>query len=209
MSTFHVGVTFRRGCPTDWYDRLVMETTRGPFVHSELLLQDGERMRTYGVMSLPHRPNTSAIMPTNRRLGTQNLHAWETVRFPVRRAAYNAAYAMILQLMTMPIQYNRADLWQCVVPVLLPFESDVDPQQLPSWASTGGVFCSQFCLLALRRLAMRGHLQGQPVLTARLFHGNSRGCSPNSLHDMLRGCVEKKGTNHGEPPTLNREHSIR
>jgi hypothetical protein len=208
MCTYHVGVAFRRGCPTNWYDRLVMETTRGPFVHAELVLQDGDRVRTYGAMSLPHRPNTSAIIPTNYR-STHTPPAWETVRFPVRRSAYNAAYAMILQLMSMPIQYNRADLWQCVVPVLLPFEVDVDPRQLPTWASAGGVFCSQFCLLALRRLAMQGHLRGQPALTARLFRGNSRGCSPNALHTMLSECPEKKGTNHGEPPTLNRVHSIR
>lgn len=185
----YLGIAFRRGSTGNWHDLLVMESTRGPYVHSELFLQRGEKSRFYTSYDASRQP--SAITPTSRRLPLPD--NWEALRFPVSAQAYKAAYALILQLMTLPIPYNNRDLWQCAIPLILPYERDLDCMAPASWTK-GGVFCSQLCLLVLRRLVLQGALSVQPPLTSSLVRTNSRGCSPNALHQLL---LEKKGTKHG------------
>jgi hypothetical protein len=202
MSCYYLGVAFRRGSPDSWNDLLVMESTGGQYVHTELFLQSGERARFYTSYDASRRP--CAITCTSRRLPL--LPNWEAVRFPVSARTYKVAYALILQLMTLPIPYNHRDLWQCAVPLLLPFERDLDCMDVNTWAGPG-VFCSQFCLLMLRRLVNQGGLHAEPSLRQRLFAANSRGCSPNTLHQLLletkRGgspsTLQKKGTKAGVP----------
>lgn len=189
----YVGIAFRRGLTHDWHDVLVMEATRGPFVHTDFFLQRGNSSRFYTSVDSDRRPH--AITPTQRRLPLP-AH-WEAVRFPVSAKGYKIAYALLLQLMSLPIPYNNADLWQCAVPLLLPFERDLDCMDLPSW-SAPGVFCSQMCMLLLRRLAMQGIVYTKPQLLHDLLHTNSRGCSPNALHRLvLSPHPEKKETKHG------------
>ncbi len=192
---YYLGVAFRRGSPKDWHDLLVMETTRGPYVHSELFLQRGKASRFYTSIDNPNRP--CAITPTTRRLPLPA--NWEALRFPVSQRGYKAAYALILQLMTLPIPYNSHDLWQCAIPLMLPYESDLDCMNPLSWAGAG-VFCSQLCILVLRRLAMQGVVHAEPSLLQALVATNSRGCSPNALHQLLLPPPEKKGTKHGVHP---------
>ncbi len=191
----YLGVAFRRGSATNWHDLLVMESTRGPYVHSELFLQSGERARFYTSYDASRLP--SAITPTSRRLPLPP--HWEALRFPISARGYKTAYALILQLMTIPIPYNNQDLWQCAIPLALPFERDLDCMAPASW-TRGGVFCSQLCLLVLRRLALQGALFVEPSVRRRVDATNSRGCSPNALHRLLLPPPEKKGTKHGVRP---------
>lgn len=191
----YVGVAFRRGLANDWHDLLVMETTRGPYVHTEMFLQRGSDTRFY--TSIDSERRSHAITPTSRRLPLP-AH-WEAVRFPVTPRGYKIAYALLLQLMALPIPYNNADLWQCAVPLLLPFERDLDCMDLATWTKPG-VFCSQMCMLVLRRLAMQRVVTLTPQQRHLLAMTNSRGCSPNALHKLvLPRDPEKKGTKHGVP----------
>jgi hypothetical protein len=93
--------------------------------------------------------------------------------------------------MALQLPYNSRDLWQCCIKIMLPFEKDLDCNNLPSWCKQG-VFCSQACLLILRRLAAGGFLHLPRGVD--LAHVNSRGCSPNSLHALLS---QKKKSNQG------------
>lgn len=200
MSQEHYfGVAFRRGLSHDWHDMLVMESTRGPYVHAELFLQRGKTSRFY--TSYDSSKGTCAINPTTRRLPLPP--HWEALRFPINQRGYKAAYALILQLMTLPIPYNNRDLWQCAIPVMLPFERDLDCMNPASWTGTG-VFCSQLCLLVLRRLVAQGVLHAEPPLRQALASCNSRGCSPNALHQLLLTPTEKKATKHGVRPSRAR-----
>jgi hypothetical protein len=189
MSQYSVGILSLRGNPRLWGDMLVMESTGGPFVHSEIFLQNGRDVRTYTAVQYPHPCSDSAFCPTGRRFPLSS--QWETIRFPVTEAAYKAAYAIILQLMALQLPYNSRDLWQCCIKIMLPFEKDLDCNNLPSWCKQG-VFCSQACLLILRRLAAGGFLHLPRGVD--LAHVNSRGCSPNSLHALLS---QKKKSNQG------------
>lgn len=195
MTDHYLGVAFRRGSAGSWHDLLVMESTRGPYVHSELFLQCGAKSRFYTAYDASHRPST--ITPTSRRLPLPP--NWEAVRFPIGARGYKTAYALILQLMTIPIPYNSQDLWQCAIPLALPFEKDLDCMAPASWTRKG-VFCSQFCLLLLRRLAAQGALSVAPAIRRQVDATNSRGCSPNALHELLLPPPEKKGTKHGVSP---------
>ena len=68
---------------------------------------------------------------------------------------------------------------------MLPFERDLDCNRVDTWRSSG-VFCSQVCLLLLRRLAGQGLLPClEPRTAADLDRVNSRGCSPNTLHRLV------------------------
>ena len=179
-ATTFLGIAFRRGDTRCVHDRLVMDATGGPFVHSELFLQDGASARFYTIID---RPKASAFCPAEgRRLPLPS--DWETARFPVSRDGYKAAYALMLQLLTIAIPYNSRDLWQCCLKFLLPFERDLDCNDVSSWVY-GGVFCSQACMLVLRRLATQGHITLPPPLLAQVVATNSRGCSPNTLHRMI------------------------
>jgi hypothetical protein len=71
-----------------------------------------------------------------------------------------------------------------ITQVLLPFESDLDCNNITSWRPSG-VFCSQVCLLIMRRLAQTGTLQVSPGVKSHMLAVNSRGCSPNALYRLL------------------------
>jgi hypothetical protein len=181
-SPFFLGVAFMRGSPRAWGDTLIMKSTGGPFVHTELFLQHGSDSRFYTSVDVPPGTFPCAIMPTGSRLPLSG--DWETVRFPVSRRGYMAAYALLLELMSLPIPYNSRDLWQCAIKVMLPLERDLDCTRPATWVGPG-VFCSQLCLLVLRRLAAQGHLAPPPGRIEPFFGSNSRGCSPNDLFRLL------------------------
>lgn len=182
LGQYSIGVAFARGDPHSWGDALIMDTTGGPFVHSEIILQNGKDVRSYTAVKYPHPCSESSFCTTGRRLPLPS--NWEVVKFPVTEGAYKSAYAAVLQLMAMQLPYNSRDLWQCCFKLMLPFEKDYDCQNLATWRPNG-VFCSQACLLLLRRLAVQGKLGMPPGLVLRLSSINSRGCSPNTLHRLL------------------------
>ncbi len=137
----------------DWRlfdDRLVMSATRGPFVHAEVVLSRGDSVRAYaslGASGFTVSPNKHPESPPAEPGG----RAWRLVHFPLRQGAYKPVYALILQLLALNLPYNSWDTWQCCVKLMLPFERDLDCCDLESWRASG-VFCSQACLLLLRRL---------------------------------------------------------
>lgn len=192
MSPFHVGVAFKRGSPLTWGDTLIMRSTAGPFVHAELFLQNGSHARFYTSVDVPASTFPCAIMPTPSRLPLSG--DWESIRFPVTQHGFTVAYALILELLSLPIPYNSRDLWQCAVKLMLPFERDLDFARPSTWTGHG-VFCSQLCLLVLRRLVALGHIVPPPYRISQLFGRNSRGCSPNDLFRLLAGVRKKEGRN--------------
>lgn len=195
VTQHYVGIAFRRGTPHDWHDLLVMQTTKGPFVHTEMFLQKDQASRFYTAVDSGARVH--GITPTRRSLPLPA--NWEAVRFPVKPSGYKVAYALLLHLISLPIPYNNEDLWQCAMPLLLPFEKDLDCMDLPSW-TTHGVFCSQMCMLVLKRLAILGVVHVSPKLMHGLHATNSRGCSPNALHKLILATPhpQKKETKDGE-----------
>lgn len=182
-----VGVAFLRGDPRSMWDRVVMGATHGPFVHTEFFIQRGADVRMYTAVNLlsngTARP--SGFLPSTRLRTLPDPSHWEIVKFPVSPSGYTLTYAIILQLLAMNLPYNARDLWQCCVKLALPFERDLDCNHPETWRPSG-VFCSQACLLLLRRLQLQGVLALQPVSAMAVHTVNSRGCSPNSLFRILR-----------------------
>jgi len=196
-----VGVAFLRGKPDALWDRLIMDTTFGPFVHAEFFLQRGEEMRFYTAANLvePGR-RPSGFLPSARLRRAPDPTQWSVVRYPVSREAYLLTYSFVLQLIALNLPYNYKDLWQCSLKLFLPFERDLDCARPETWRPSG-VFCSQVCLLLLRRLHGHGALPTLPLPAAARLHAvNSRGCSPNALYRLL--VPEKKGTNQGMDPLI-------
>lgn len=193
---YYVGVAFLRGSPMSWRDSLIMRSTAGPFVHSEFFLQAGTESRFYTSVDVPRDTFPCAIMPTGRRLPLSG--EWETVRYPVTRSGYCAAYALLLHAMSLPIPYNSRDLWQCAIKLMLPFERDLDFAHPASWTRSG-VFCSQLCLLLLRRLVVMGCVPLPAPCASPLLGRNSRGCSPNDLYRLLDAPEKKEGRNTACP----------
>jgi hypothetical protein len=170
-------VAFLRGDPACLYDRFVMEGTGGPFVHTEVVLRDESgRGRAYTALE-----RVGGVVPVApHAYGPE----WALVCLPLAPAMLRRVYAGILGLLAAGIPYNTADLWQCCVPLFLPFETDLDCARGDTWR--GGVFCSQLACLLLRRAARDGCLPVSPAVRARLESVNSRGCSPNALFRLLR-----------------------
>ena len=183
-----LGLAFRRGDPSCMGDRLVMDTTGGPFVHAELFLQDGTAARFYGTIDLGAKHAGGCFMPTRRSLPLPA--DWHAVAFPITAECYRSAYALILQLISMQLPYNSRDLWQCCIKLMLPFERDLDCRNLEDWRAHG-VFCSQVCLLVVRRLAMQGALALPLSVAAQVARTNSRGCSPNSLFQIITSAKKR------------------
>ena len=175
----------------DWRrldDRLIMSATRGPFVHAEVLLSRGDSVRAYA--SLEPRGFTVSSSKHSEQPARPGGRAWRLVHFPLRQGAYKPVYALILQLLALNLPYNRWDTWQCCVGLMLPFERDLDCCDLESWRA-GGVFCSQGCLLLLRRLGRMGALASPQLVDWRALEAtNSRGCSPNALYGLLARAPE-------------------
>jgi hypothetical protein len=163
---------------------VVMRATWGPYVHSEIFVQKGADVRFYSASS----PRGKGLIPSTRLSNglPTDTGMWQVVRFPfVKQGGYEAAYALILQILAMQLPYNYHDLWQCGVKIMLPFEDDLDCDNLETWRNSG-VFCSQVCLLILRRLARKGIIGPlHPSTTQRWEAPNSRGCSPNALYNLL------------------------
>lgn len=187
----YVGVAFFRGNPRFLWDRVIMGTTSGPFVHTEFFLERGEDVRFYTAANLVDQrfKAASGFMPSARMHNLPESSQWEVVRYPVTLDGYFLTYSLILQLLALQLPYNARDLWQCCISFMLPYERDLDCDRFETF-KPGGVFCSQVCLLLLRRLQNQGVLpKDLPVQSV-----NSRGCSPNALHRLLLP-PEKKDTN--------------
>lgn len=171
-------VAFLRGDPGRWWDRLVMDGTCGPFVHTEVWLHDGRGLaRGYSSFE-----NVGGVVPI--RPGPYGAD-WTLLSLPLAEGGFQRLYASILSLLSVSIPYNSRDLWQCCVSAFLPFESDLDPTSLTSWRR--GVFCSQFACLLLRLALLQGTLSLPGDARGRLCAVNSRGCSPNALYCLLTG----------------------
>ena len=177
----YVGITFLRGDARKLGDQFIMRSTKGPYVHTEFFLQRGADYRYYCAVNVSP---SGGLLPSGRTCGPPDPAHWDVMSFPVSQATYTAMYALVLQLLSMRLPYNARDLWQCCVPVLLPFEGDMDCQRVETWRRTG-VFCSQLCLLLLRRLVLAGAVRLPPRSAGLVLGTNSRGCSPNTLHRML------------------------
>jgi hypothetical protein len=183
---FQIGIAFLRGNPQYLWDHLIMDTTNGPFVHTELFLQNRNDIRFYTSVNPTNSNRRGGFMPSARLQSMPNPVQWEIISFPISKACYRAAYAFVLQLISMQLPYNSYDLWQCCVGFMLPFEHDLDCERPVTWQRSG-VFCSQVCLLFLRRLSKHGLIPGRPGLTSM----NSRGCSPNHLYKILNSKKKK------------------
>lgn len=182
-----LSIAFRIGDMRSLWERTIVDTTGGPFVHAEIALSHGNDVRAYSSFA-----GTGFTVSPNRR--SMQGPDWRVVSLPLHPGGYKAAYGLILQTLAMNLPYNNQDLWQCCFKLMLPFEQDLDCNNLETWRPTG-VFCSQACLLLLRKLAAMG-VFSQPALVdwAGLNGVNSRGCSPNALYTLLTQ-REKKVTN--------------
>jgi hypothetical protein len=184
----------------DWKlfdDRVIMDATRGPYVHTEVLLSIGDSVRAYA--SLGKSGFTVSPRKHSEQPGGNGGRGWRLVHFPLKEGMYKPVYALILQLLSLNLPYNSADMWQCCIKLLLPFERDLDCCNPVSW-QTGGVFCSQVCLLLMRRLGRMGALSHPELVDwPALEATNSRGCSPNALYSLLG--PPPKATN-GSPNAL-------
>lgn len=173
-----VGVAFRKGSTSAPYDMLIMSSTLGPYVHCELLL--GEKNKADAYSSYNNDNFTSGF---TRSISEYNPNEWRVLAIPVTNT--QNAKVLSLQLLDANIPYNSNDLWQCCVKALLPYETELECDNVDTWKAKG-VFCSQMCLLFLRMLARKNDMQIHPSLRNHLENVRSRGCSPNMLHSILQ-----------------------
>jgi len=172
---YWVGVAFLPGDFHRTGDWFIMETTGGPFVHSELLLG----VDSY-CMAFSSYGDAGGFVPSLNKICSSH---WVIVRIPVAPEVYARAVQTCRDVLAVNPTYNSSDLWQCCIQLMLPYEKDVDCQNPRSWKS--GVFCSQVCLLFLRKMAREGAFYGLTGLAKRLESMNSRGCSPSQLYDIM------------------------
>lgn len=178
---------FRHASPLRPRDRAVSLLTGGPYVHTEIMLADGRG----GVRAYSACDNTSGFSPSDSfGAHSRGLKCrWTGVRYHLSSdLSYKKVYALILQIISMSLPYNKSDLWQCCIQVALPFEKDLDCENLATWHTTG-VFCSQVALLVLRRLRRDGLIPAfsdtDNEVGRLIERTNSRGCSPNQLYRIL------------------------
>lgn len=184
--TTFVGLAFLRGEACSLRERVIMEATVGPYVHVEFFLQNNEEYRFYTAASIVEQTQKpSGFMPSAKLRHSPDPARWNIVRFPVTRKGYLLTYALVLQLLALQLPYNTRDLWQCGIGLLLPYEKDLDCRQFQTWR-TSGVFCSQACLLLLRRLLFENVVHMPHQIAERVHVTNSRGCSPNALMRLLK-----------------------
>jgi hypothetical protein len=174
-----LGIAFRRGDEMEIYDDIVMGATWGGWVHCEVVRGKGGTGSPY-----------AAFQGLGGFLPSQSRHAppeWALFALPVHDPA--AVHSSILALLALDLPYNSADLWQCCVTAMLPWEAELDCERPETWKESG-VFCSQVALLLLRRLARQGAIS-LPADTGPLVEAtHSRGCSPNALFGLLsRACT--------------------
>ena len=190
-----VGISFRRGVWKYLGDDVVMQGTWGPYVHTEIILgKNRNDMRCYtSCASSDHDKRHEGFLPTRRWTCFPSPHEWEVITFPLNDGmqGYRRAYAFILQLVSMQIPYNYADLWQCCVKVMLPMERDVMCTDMRDW-KRHGVFCSQACVLLLRHFSNQNLITLHTSVQAKISNINSRGCSPNCLYRILSTVKKNK-----------------
>lgn len=172
-----ITIAFLRGDPHAQRDRLITRFTRGPYVHTEIVLTKGEDTRAYSSFE-----GVGGLVPCNPKPIASR--QWSSVRFPLPPGGYEKVYAHILRIMATAPPYNTQDLWQCCIKMCLPFETDLDCGRPEEWAPRG-VFCSQVALLLLRQLARTGIISLPPEQMSLVEATNSRGCSPNTLFSIL------------------------
>jgi hypothetical protein len=183
-----LSIAFMTGDWKNFNDRVIMDATCGPYVHTEVLLSIGDSVRAYA--SLGRSGFTVSPRKHSEQPGKNGGRGWRLAHFPLKEGMYKPVYALILQLLALNLPYNSTDMWQCCVKLLLPFERDLDCCNPVSWQA-GGVFCSQVCLLLMRRLGRMGALSSPQLVDWRALEAtNSRGCSPNTLHSLLRPALE-------------------
>lgn len=177
-----LAIAFLRGDPHTVHDVVVSGATRGPYVHTEIMLGRGSDIRAYtafeGVSGFT--PCTPSVLSRTHESGQE----WSILKYNLAPGGYEKAYALILELLATNLPYNRRDLWQCCIKVCLPFEQDLDCETPQTW-KPHGVFCSQVALLFLRRMTRNGVLSLSHGCTAGIESTNSRGCSPNTLFRVL------------------------
>lgn len=168
-----VGVAFLKGDYHRFGDDLVMGATWGTMTHCELLIGTGNAAKSYGAFT-----NAGFVESGNLIDGSR----WHVTCFPVKD--HTVTYPFVLRALSAGIPYNSKDLWQCCIKAMLPFEYELDCNFPETWAKDG-VFCSQVCLLMLRKFNRDGLLKCPPQLATLLETTHSRGCSPNTLFYML------------------------
>lgn len=174
-----LGVAFRRGDGASLIDDIVMGATLGSWVHCEILRGKGPAYRAY-----------AAFRGVGGFLPSANEHApprWALFVIPVADPA--AVQTHVLRLLALHLPYNYADLWQCCVTAMLPWETELDCEHPETWRASG-VFCSQAALLLLRALSRKGAVVLPADTHALVEATHSRGCSPNALFGLLnRACT--------------------
>lgn len=179
-----IGVAFLKGDVHRIGDDLVMGATWGSMTHCELLIGNGTTARSYGAFT-----DAGFVESSNEIVGPR----WHVTCFPVQD--HNVTYPFVLRALSLGIPYNNKDLWQCCIKAMLPFETELDCTVPESWVQHG-VFCSQVCLLMLRKFNRDGVLKCPAPLTVLLETTHSRGCSPNTLFFMLNNFSTKAAAQH-------------
>jgi len=183
-----LGIAFFRGAPYNPWASLIRNTTGGPYVHSEILIHDGASTCSF-----------SSFQGYGGFVQSQSVYTpqeWDILLFPLSQQAYDFSMYLAAQLHSLHLPYNYTDLCQCWSyrcwpHLFLPLRSDLDCTAPSTWSSSG-VFCSQVCLLFLRRLVHEGLLSLSPDTAETVATTNSRACSPNALYSMLAPKPEKK-----------------
>ena len=172
-----IAIAFLRGDTHAQRDRFITRVTRGPYVHTEIVLTKDDDTRSYSAFD-----GVGGLVPctTRAKQGSQ----WSSIRFPLPPGGYERAYALLLRILATNPPYNNQDLWQCCIKVCLPFEQDLDCSKPEEWGPRG-VFCSQVALFVLRQLARTGVIPLSQEQTDMVEATNSRGCSPNTLFSIL------------------------
>lgn len=190
--SFFIGVAFKRGNTASVQDELIMQSTGGKLIHSEFMLGRPFDVRCYTACSMLQQGSVqikyeSGFTPSRRFKSLPSRdEGWECICFPLQGHArdYKLVYSVLLQLMALQLPYNYHDLWQCCSKAMLPFERDIDYTNFNEWKANG-VFCSQVCLLLLRRFDSQGLITLPPASRNYAYALNSRGCSPNTLFRIL------------------------
>lgn len=168
-----IGVAFLKGDVKRFGDDVVMGATWGEMTHCEFVIGTGNSVKSYGAFT-----NTGFCDSPNQIVGPR----WHLTCFPVKD--HSVTYPFVLRALSLRIPYNEKDLWQCVMKAMLPFESELDCNAPETWVPHG-VFCSQVCLLLLRKFCRDKVIACPPQLAALLESTHSRGCSPNTLFYTL------------------------
>ena len=169
-----LGVAFRTGNIRYLQDDAIMGLTFGEYVHCEVIIGKDEDGKAYGAFQ-----GAGGFMPSGNK---HTYPEWTLFAMPLKNPTQ--VRELFLHMISLKIPYNYADLWQCCIPTLLPWETELNCEDPVTW-NHKGVFCSQVALLILRRLARLDAIEC-PCNTRQLVEAfHSRGCSPNALFGLL------------------------